>query len=197
MLFTINNKQCLSLEQLRANTLLDAYHIIKNYPMHASDLIMDQHIQQQYGESLKNVCVDLLLSLTFHKDNEGNLILLFKDSKQDKIASLITYGNGAIPGSKILKMDTDINITSGGLYYIEFYVNVFQGSMLLDDILLTGINVHTFKQSSNGKTYRSIKEVDGNQRIDLFTGVAIGRAYSQTLNIDNFKMEVIVKITKA
>lgn len=104
MFFIIKNKQFISLEQLRANTLLNAYYIIKNYPMHASDLILDQFIQQQYDTSIKNMCIKLLLSLTFHKSDEGNLVLLFKDPKYDKIARLITYGNGAIPGSKILKI---------------------------------------------------------------------------------------------
>ena len=54
--------------------------------------------------TLKDMCIKLLLSLTFYKDNEGNLVLLFKDAKYDKIASLITYGNGVIPGSKILQV---------------------------------------------------------------------------------------------
>jgi hypothetical protein len=103
MLFTINNNYR-SIEQLRTSTLLDAYYIIKNYPMGASDLVLDQYIQQQYNTSLKNICINLLLNLTFHKDAEGNLVLLFKDLKHDKIAQLVTYGNGAIPGSKILKI---------------------------------------------------------------------------------------------
>jgi hypothetical protein len=50
------------------------------------------------------MCIKLLLSLTFYEDNEGNLILLFKDQRYDKIAQLITYGNGAIPGSRILQI---------------------------------------------------------------------------------------------
>jgi hypothetical protein len=104
MLFTINNKLFISTEQLRTDTLLTAYYLIKNYPLHASDLILDQYIQQQYDTSLKNMCIKLLLSLTFHKDDKNNLVLLFKDPKYDKIARLITYGNGAIPGSNILKI---------------------------------------------------------------------------------------------
>lgn len=104
MLFSIKNNRYLSTEQLRTDTLLNAYFTIKNYPMHASDLILEQFLKQQYGASLKNMCIKLLLSLTFHKDDEGNLVLLFKDPKYDNIASLITYGNGAIPGSKILQV---------------------------------------------------------------------------------------------
>lgn len=102
MFFTIN-KNYMPIEQLRTNTLLTAYFIIKNYPLHASEKILDNFIQQQYDTTLKDLCVKLLLSLTFYEDNSGNLVLLFKDSRYDKMAQLITYGNGAIPGSKILK----------------------------------------------------------------------------------------------
>jgi hypothetical protein len=104
MFFKIKNQRYLSTEQLRTDTLLNAYFLIQNYPLHASDLVLSQFIQQQYKTSLKNMCIKLLLSLTFYKDAEGNLILLFKDPTYDKIASLITYGNGAIPGSKILQI---------------------------------------------------------------------------------------------
>lgn len=102
MLFTIKNNKYQSAEQLRTETLLNAYFTIKNYPLRATELSMDNYLQQRYKVSLKNMCVELLLNLTFHKDNEGNLVLLFNDQKYDMIAQLITYGNGAIPGSKIL-----------------------------------------------------------------------------------------------
>jgi hypothetical protein len=104
MFFKVPNKSFLSSEQLRTNTLLRAFFVIRNYPMHASDKILDKYIQQQYGTSLKNMCIKLLLDFTFYKDDEGNLILMFKNQKYDTIASLITYGNGAILGSQILKI---------------------------------------------------------------------------------------------
>jgi hypothetical protein len=103
MFFTIANKKYLSPEHLRTNALMNAYFIIKNYPMRASDLALEQYIEQQYQMSLKNLCIKLLLSLTYYKDDAGNLILLFNDPKNDAIARLITYGNGAVPGSKILQ----------------------------------------------------------------------------------------------
>jgi hypothetical protein len=104
MFFKIKNKRYLSTEQLRTNTMLDAYFLIQNYSLHASDLALDQFIQQQYKTTLKNMCIKLLLSITFYEDNDGNLVLLFKDPKYDKLASLITYGNGVIPGSKLLQI---------------------------------------------------------------------------------------------
>ena len=104
MLFSIENKRRVNIEKLRATTLLSAYHVIKNYPLKATDIIMDNYIEQQYSKSLKNICIDLLMNLTFYEDDSGNLVLLFKDVKYDIIASLISYGNGAIPGSNILKV---------------------------------------------------------------------------------------------
>ena len=104
MFFSIPNKRRVSQEHLRTSTLLKAYYIIQKYPIHAADKILDDFIQQQYKISLKNMCIKLMLSLSFYEDNDGNLVLLFKDPKDDKIARLITYGNGAIPGSKILQI---------------------------------------------------------------------------------------------
>jgi hypothetical protein len=104
MFFKIKNKRYLSTEQLRTNALLDAYYIIQKYPLHASEVILDHYIQQQYKVSLKNMCVKLLLNLTFYKNDAGDLTLMFKDRNYDKIARLITYGNGAIQGSPILQI---------------------------------------------------------------------------------------------
>lgn len=104
MLFTVKNKNRTSVEQLRTNTLLNAYFLIQKYPMKASDTLMDQYVQQQYKVSLKNLCIKLLLDLTFYEDDTGNLVLLFKNPKSDLLAQLITYGNGAVPGSRILQI---------------------------------------------------------------------------------------------
>jgi hypothetical protein len=104
MFFIIPNKNYLSTEQLKTNTLLKAYYIVQKFPLHASDLILENYIKQQYKTSLKNMCIKLLLNLTFYKNDSGDLVLIFKNSKYDQIAQLITYGNGAIPGSKILQI---------------------------------------------------------------------------------------------
>jgi hypothetical protein len=104
MLFTIKNRPGMSTEQLRTNTMLNAYLIIQKYPLRTHDLLMDKFIQRQYDISLKNICVKLLLDLTFYTDDSGNLVLLFKNPKWDALAQLITYGNGAVPGSRILQV---------------------------------------------------------------------------------------------
>ena len=94
-------------DQLRTAALLKAYFVIQKYPLNAAEQILDTFIQQQYKKSLKDLCIELLLKLTFYKNDSGDLVLLFKEKKYDTIASLITYGNGAIQGSQVLKVALD------------------------------------------------------------------------------------------
>ena len=104
MFFIIKNKRYLSEDQLRTGSLLNAYMIIKNYPLNASEQLLNSYLEQQHKSSLKDLCIQLLLSTTYYTNDKNDLVLLFKDPKYDKLAQLITYGNGAIPGSRILKI---------------------------------------------------------------------------------------------
>lgn len=104
MLFKIKAKPYLSDTQLKTATLLNAYSIIANYPLRASETILDNYLLQHYDASLKNLCVHILLNITFYKDEEGNILLMLKDKKLDTLARLITYGNGAVCGCNILKI---------------------------------------------------------------------------------------------
>ena len=103
MFFVIKNKKYLSASQLKTDTVLNAYFIIKNYPLKASDIAIEHYIKQQYDLSLKDMCVKLLLNLTHYEDEAGDLVLMFKDPRLDRLAQLVTYGNGALPGSRILQ----------------------------------------------------------------------------------------------
>lgn len=104
MFFTIKNKKYLTADQLRTDALMTAYFVIKNFPLKASDMALDNYLQSIYKSDLKNLCIKLLLNLTFYNTESGDIVLLFKNPKDDSLARLITYGNGAIPGSKILQI---------------------------------------------------------------------------------------------
>lgn len=104
MFFSVKNNKYLSPRQFKTNTLMNAYFVVSNYPLKASDKILNDYLQQRYNVSLKNLCIKLLLEISFLKNEEGDFILLFKDPKLDALAQLITYGNGAIPGSRILQI---------------------------------------------------------------------------------------------
>ena len=45
----------------------------------------------------------LLSNCKIQQDKDSNIIVLFNTKKMDKLATLITYGNLEIKGSKLLK----------------------------------------------------------------------------------------------
>jgi hypothetical protein len=104
MLFIVKGNNRLTIDHLRNKTLLNAYFIIQKYKLGPAELILDQYLIQHYKVSLKNMCIKLLLNLTFYAKDDGSLVLLFKDPSMDKIARLITYGNGVLKGSSILQI---------------------------------------------------------------------------------------------
>lgn len=103
MMFTVRNPYKLQPEQLRVKTLLSARSFIRMYPMRATELALDEHLQQQYDTTLKNACLVLLLNASYTVNDLGELVILFKNPQHDKVAQLITYGNGQILGSQILR----------------------------------------------------------------------------------------------
>lgn len=104
MLFKLKAKPYLSAEQQKTTLLLNAYSVIAQYPIRASEMLLDNYLLQFYDISLKNLCIQILLNLTFYKDSEGNIIFMLKNQRLDMLARLITYGNGAIHGCDILKI---------------------------------------------------------------------------------------------
>ena len=103
MFFTIESNKYLNKEQQRAEILMSAYFIIKNYPLKASDTLLNNFLKQHYNDELKNLCIKILLNLIFYKDKD-HFILSFKNPEIEKLARLITYGNGKVPGSQILQV---------------------------------------------------------------------------------------------
>ena len=104
MIFRVENRRYLSTDQLRTKALLNAYSVIQQYRFSPAEQLLNSYVTNQYKASLKDLCIGLLLNLTYYKSDDGSLILLFKDMKHDMLARLITYGNGMIAGSDILKV---------------------------------------------------------------------------------------------
>ena len=82
----------------------NALFLIQNYPLGATEQHLNLYLNQQYKQSLKDLCIELLINGVLYENTEGDLLLLFKDPEDDKLAQLITYGNGLTGGSKILKL---------------------------------------------------------------------------------------------
>ena len=104
MFFTVTKKPHMTYDILRTKALMRAFYIIKKYPLNTHEQKLDEYLQQYHKSTLKDMCINLLLNISHYEDNEGNIILIFKDFKHDQMARLITYGTGAVAGSNILKI---------------------------------------------------------------------------------------------
>ena len=87
----------------RNNTFLAAKTIILKYPFGAAETILDKYCIEHYRLPLRYLCLKVLFSLRAMSDKDGKIVWKTPTEKYDKIARLITYGDGIMQGSQILR----------------------------------------------------------------------------------------------
>lgn len=100
MVFHINNKY--NNAAVTYLTFFDAPIKINRYRTGVAELALDKLLRKKYKLSLKQMCLILYTNCTVHEQN-SEFIISFKTKEFDDIATLITYGNGKVQGSNILK----------------------------------------------------------------------------------------------
>lgn len=102
MLFTIKcSYKSLSLAKLKITA--SARRTVSYFSMKTAEMGLDSYLNSKYGLGLKQMCLKLILSATYSKNTEHEIIVTFIDKELDNIAALITYGNTELRGSNILK----------------------------------------------------------------------------------------------
>lgn len=94
-----------------------------------------------------------------------------------------------LQGNRILEIDTYVRLENEGQYNVRFTVLVYQGEELLNNILIYEPNRENFYLGDDNY-YHSKAPVAGNTTVHMFEGVILDYEYENTLNVDNFKMEV-------
>ncbi len=81
---------------------LKAHQRIVRFKMAGDELALNKFIEEAYHTSLKLMCIKLLNNSTIDI-SDGEFVIYFNSKKWDRLATLITYGNGKTNGSKILQ----------------------------------------------------------------------------------------------
>ena len=102
MQFIIRNNAA-NHEFMKFKIYMDARRIILFHRLSADDLKLDQYLKDTYKLDIKTICLQLLQGCKMYKDLSNSIIILFPREEDDKLAALITYGNGELNGSNILK----------------------------------------------------------------------------------------------
>ena len=82
------------------------YYARKNiilYAMKSNEILLNRYLLKTYNISLKYACLVLLIESKQSFDQEKNMYIYWIDKKYEKLARLITFGTGKVPGSKILQ----------------------------------------------------------------------------------------------
>ena len=102
MQFTITNNAA-NYDFMKFRIYMDARRIILFRRLNATDKILEQYLIDNYKLDLRTICLQLIQRCKIYKDLSHTIVVLFPNKKDDELASLITYGNGEIKGSNILK----------------------------------------------------------------------------------------------
>lgn len=68
-----------------------------------ADKLLNKYLKSNYKLSLSSACDLLLMRAKVSQGQPNEILITFTDRRLDKLASVITYGTGKIPGSNILK----------------------------------------------------------------------------------------------
>lgn len=102
MFFSIKIPNGMSIEVAKYKVLRIARQSIVFYNLSPGELQLDNYLRQKYNIGLKQACYKLIQE-SKRVATQDSIIIKFKDEDSDKLARIITYGNGIIKGSLILK----------------------------------------------------------------------------------------------
>lgn len=102
MQFRIKNLQA-NLEAYRYKVLRNAWLAIISHKLSPSEKALNDYLLANYKLNLKATCISLIHKCKIMRDYDNNVIVIFPNKDDDKLAALITYGNLELRGSNILK----------------------------------------------------------------------------------------------
>ena len=76
---------------------------IFSYSMGPDEIILNKYFETELKIPLKALCIKLLEKANYLENEANEIIIKFANEKDSKLAQLITYGSGELPGSKILR----------------------------------------------------------------------------------------------
>ena len=102
MHFRIENLQA-NFESYRYKVLRNAWLAIISHKILPGEGALNNYLMTTYKLNLKTACIKLIHKCKIMRDYDNSVIILFPNKDDDKLASLITYGNLELRGSNILK----------------------------------------------------------------------------------------------
>ena len=116
MTFIIKNPYPIEvLDAFKASILSKARKKIRLYKTGANEIGLNKYFYKNYGCSLKTMCIHILFNCKFMVNGDNEVIVKMPDRRIDNLATFITFVNGRLQCSNILKYA--FSETKGANYY--------------------------------------------------------------------------------
>jgi hypothetical protein len=102
MQFRIKNKAANTI-YFKRRLIYEATYIALHHKILPSELKLNSYLLKTYNKDLKVATISLIKNCKVLHNFKGEIIIIFPDREDDKLATLITYGNLEFGGSDILK----------------------------------------------------------------------------------------------
>lgn len=107
---------------------------------------------------------------------------------------------GNLQGNARLEIDISLKIEEGGMFDVKFVALCYQKGVLMENTLIYDKGELFYEgalhHQENDPYYYSRQPIAGNQTIRLCGGVIFDYQYGDSLNINNFRMEFHVYLTR-
>lgn len=101
MIFRIPKTSSNHSELFKSFLISEAIGRILGYKISTNEILLNRYCLENYNQGLKPTCKKLILKAKI-MFGENDIVISWIDPNLDKLASLITYGNGKLQGSNIL-----------------------------------------------------------------------------------------------
>ena len=101
MVFRVSKPENINAELFKSFLISDAIGRVIGYTISTNEILLNRYCLDKYDLGLKPICKKLILNAKVMV-GENDIVISWADDKLDKLASLITYGNGKLQGSDIL-----------------------------------------------------------------------------------------------
>lgn len=101
MIFRIPKTSGNHSELFKSFLISEAIGGILGYKISTNEILLNRYCLENYNQGLKPTCKKLILKAKI-MIGENDIVISWVDPNLDKLASLITYGNGKLQGSNIL-----------------------------------------------------------------------------------------------
>lgn len=109
MFFTVKGNSYTPANIIKLKIHRIARRNIALYKLTPAEVQLDRYCRKNYGRTLKQICIKLLLNAQITQESPTSYFIIFTDKQLDTLANLITYGNLEIRGSNILKTMFNFN----------------------------------------------------------------------------------------